>query len=897
MPGDNPHARPGAAESVETPADESSTKLEKTFDPAHFEERWYSIWEAEGRFQPVGPPGSPRFVMVIPPPNVTGRLHIGHAFGRTLEDILARWERMLGYRVLWVPGTDHAGIATQMVIERELAKEGIDKLELGRERFVERVWVWKRDAKDTIQSQIRRLGCSLDWTRERFTLDPELSAAVRHAFVRLYEEGLIYRGRYVVNWCPRCGTAVSDLEVVHKDVDGSLYRIRYDVPGVPSGAVVATTRPETMLGDTALAIHPDDPRTAKFQGKTAVLPIIGRELPVIEDPILVDREFGTGIVKVTPAHDANDFASGRRHGLEEVVVIGPDGRMTAEAGEYAGLDRFEARKGIVKRLQSENRLVGIDPHRHSLGHCQRCDTVIEPYLSTQWFVKIRPLADPAIRAVEAGEVRFVPELWTKTYFEWMRNIHDWCISRQLWWGHRIPAFTCANGHLTVAEEDLIACPTCGSIELTQDPDVLDTWFSSQLWPFSVFGWPKETDDYRDFYPTDVLVTGYDILFFWVARMIMAGIHFTGSAPFSTVHLHGLVRLAGEKMSKTRGNVIDPLVAISEFGADALRFTYASSATSGTTVTLDRDRLAGSRNFATKLWNAARFTLGQLEGKPRAESFEGRTLTLPDRWILSRLSRTAGDVNRHLAAFRFDEAAQALYGFLWHELCDGYLEMAKPVLSGLEGDGAREVTRGVLHRCLADSLALLHPFMPFLTEEIWEKLTGRPGTLIVSPYPTGDPALEDPRAEAAVETLRALVTRVRNFRGDRRVSPTEPVHLWIEPDAGDAEAAEDLRVLEPMLRHLARLSDLTFGPPAAGGERDVVAGVPVGLALPSAASEADRARMAKTLAQLEKEADELSAKLRNPGFLDRAPADVVEKTRRRLQEVEERRAALGSAARQ
>ncbi|HEX5135047.1 MAG TPA: valine--tRNA ligase [Thermoanaerobaculia bacterium] len=878
---------------METVAEGPSTRLEKTFDPAHFEERWYRTWEAEGRFQPVGPPGSPRFVMVIPPPNVTGRLHIGHAFGRTLEDVLARWKRMLGYRVLWVPGTDHAGIATQMVIERELAKQGIDKRDLGRQKFVERVWAWKRDAKDTIQSQIRRLGCSLDWTRERFTLDPDLSAAVRHAFVRLYRDGLIYRGRYVVNWCPRCGTAVSDLEVVHEEVDGSLYRIRYDVPGVASGAVVATTRPETMLGDTALAIHPDDPRTAKLRGRTAILPIIGRELPIIEDPVLVDREFGTGIVKVTPAHDANDFATAERHGLARVVVIGPDAKMTAEAGEYAGLDRLEARRKVIERLQSENRLVGIDPHRYALGHCQRCDTVIEPYLSTQWFVKIQPLAEPAIRAVEAGEVRFVPELWTKTYFEWMRNIHDWCISRQLWWGHRIPAFTCANGHLTVSEEDPPACPTCGSAELTQDPDVLDTWFSSQLWPFSVLGWPKETEDMREFYPTDVLVTGYDILFFWVARMIMAGIHFTGSVPFSTVNLHGLVRLAGEKMSKTRGNVIDPLVAISEFGADALRFTYASSATSGTTVTLERERLSGSRNFATKIWNAARFTLSQIEGRERADRFEGRDLTLPDRWILSRLSGTADDVNRHLAAFRFDEAAQAIYGFLWHELCDGYLEMVKPVLSGREGDeSARETARGVLYRCLADSLALLHPFMPFLTEEIWEKLTRRPGTLIVSRYPAGDPALEDARAEAAVERLRALVTRVRNFRGERRVSPTEPVHLWLDMDAEAPAAAQDLHGLERQLRHLARLSELTFGPAPAGAARDVVSGVAVGLALPAGAPEADRSRAEKTLAQLEKEIGELSGKLQNPAFLDKAPAEVVEKTRRRLVELEERRAALG-----
>jgi valyl-tRNA synthetase len=888
MPADNPNARLGATESVESPSEETSTKLEKTFDPSHFEERWYSTWESEGRFQPVGPSGSPRFVMVIPPPNVTGRLHIGHAFGRTLEDILARWKRMLGCRVLWVPGTDHAGIATQMVIERELAKQGIDKRDLGREKFIERVWEWKRDAKDTIQSQIRRLGCSLDWTRERFTLDPDLSAAVRHAFVRLYREGLIYRGRYVVNWCPRCGTAVSDLEVVDRKTTGTLYRIRYDVPGVPSGAVVATTRPETMLGDTALAIHPDDPRTAKFRGKTAVLPIVGRELPVIEDAILVDREFGTGIVKVTPAHDANDFESGRRFGLPEVVVIGPDGKMTGEAGEFAGLDRFEARKQIVQRLQDENRLVGTDPHEYSPGYCQRCDTMVEPYLSTQWFVKVQPLARDAMRAVERGEVRFVPELWTKTYDAWMNNIHDWCISRQLWWGHRIPAFTCANGHVTVSDTDPPECPTCGNADIVQDPDVLDTWFSSQLWPFSVFGWPKETEDLREFYPTDVLVTGYDILFFWVARMIMAGVHFTGKAPFSTVYLHGLVRLAGEKMSKTRGNVIDPLVAIAEFGADALRFTYASSATSGTTVTLERERLSGSRNFATKLWNAARFTLSQLEGRARATSFEGRSLSLPDRWILSRLSQTSASVNRHLGDFRFDEAAQELYAFLWHELCDGYLEMVKPVLSGRDGDEAdRETARGVLHRCLADALALLHPFMPFLTEEIWEKLTSKSGTLIVSPYPQGDPALVDEDAERIVERLRALVTRVRNFRGERRVPPTEPIELWVE-----AEGA--LQSLAPLLSHLGRLSNLTFGPAPPSAYRDVVAGLGVGLALTSGAMESDRERVAKTMAQLDKEIGEISAKLQNPGFLDKAPAEVVEKTRRRLVELEERRAALRSA---
>jgi valyl-tRNA synthetase len=873
---------------------EEPKRLPKTFEPSSFEERWYRAWETEGRFQPSGPEGSPRFVLVIPPPNVTGRLHIGHAYGRTIEDILARWKRMRGYRVLWVPGTDHAGIATQMVIEKQLAKQGIDRRELGREKFIERVWAWKREAKDTIQSQLKRLGCSLDWSRERFTLDPDLSRAVRHAFVQLFREGLIYRGRYVVNWCPRCATAVSDLEVVHKEVEGTLYRIRYDVPGVSSGAVVATTRPETMLGDTALAIHPEDLRTAKLKGKTAILPIVQRKLPIIEDPILVDREFGTGIVKVTPAHDANDFASGQRHSLPAVVVIGPDGKMTAEAGEYAGLDRFEARKRIVERLAKENRLVGSEPHTITLGTCQRCETVIEPYLSMQWFVKVEPLAKPAIAAVADGRVRFVPESWTKTYFDWMKNIRDWCISRQLWWGHRIPAFTCENGHVNVTEKDPQACETCGSGNLEQDPDVLDTWFSSQLWPFSVFGWPEETADLKEFYPTDVLVTGYDILFFWVARMIMAGLHFTDREPFSTVHLHGLVRVGGEKMSKTKGNVIDPLEAIAEFGADAVRFTLASAASSGPTVSVERGRMAGSRSFATKLWNAARFTLGQLEGKSAPADLRGRPLALPDRWILSRLNAAVGSVNRHLENFRFDEAAQAIYAFLWHDLCDGYLEMAKPLLAGKQGDDqARGTARGVLARCLSDSLALLHPFMPFITEEVWEKLTDRPGTLIVSAFPEEDPARHDAAAERVVGALRELVTRVRNFRRERALAPTEPVELSIDPDSRDRQLAAEIRALDSLLRHLARLSRLESSAPPTGAARDVCEGLSIGLAVAAEKAGEGRDKLTKTLADLNREIETLGVKLRNPSFVDKAPAPVVEKTRRRLVELEERRAALST----
>jgi valyl-tRNA synthetase len=797
---------------------------------------------------------------------------------------------MQGFRVLWVPGTDHAGIATQMVIERQLSKQGIDRRALGREKFVERVWAWKREAKDTIQSQLKRLGCSLDWTRERFTMDPDLSRAVRRAFVTLYRDGLIYRGRYVVNWCPGCGTAVSDLEVVEKKTKGTLYKIRYEVPGVPGGAVVATTRPETMLGDTALAIHPEDPRNARLRGRKAILPIVGRELPVVEDAILVDREFGTGIVKVTPAHDSNDFAVGQRHGLPAVVVIGPDGKMTAEAGEYAGLDRFEARKRIVERLRLENRLVGEEAYEINLGTCQRSEDIIEPYLSLQWFVKVAPLAGPAIEAVQRGEIRFAPENWNKSYFSWMNNIRDWCISRQLWWGHRIPAFTCSNGHVTVADEDPEACPTCGSKELTQDPDVLDTWFSSQLWPFTVFGWPDETKDLAEFYPTDVLVTGYDILFFWVARMIMAGLYFTKREPFHTVHLHGLVRVGGEKMSKTRGNVIDPLEAIAEFGADAVRFTLASAASAGPNVSVEKGRMAGSRNFATKLWNAARLTLGRIEGKSLPATLSGRALSLPDRWILSRLSATAEQVNRQLTAFRLDEAAQAIYAFVWSELCDGYLEMVKPVLSG-GGTAEAETARGVLARCLQDALALLHPFMPFVTEEIWEKLTARPGTLIVAPYPQADAQWSDPAAEAAVGAMRELVTRVRNFRAERGASPTEPVELSISPSSPASALLPDLEVLAPHLTHLGRLAGLRFAVPSAGAFQDVVAGLGLGLTLARPAAETDSARIVKTLDDIDEEIAGLGSKLRNPSFVDKAPAAVVEKTRRRLIELEERRAAL------
>ena len=865
----------------------SPSALPKTFDPSSFEERQSRRWEDAAAFRPGGRPGDPKFSVVIAPPNVTGKIHIGHALENSIVDALVRWKRMQGFRTVWVPGTDHAGIATQMVVERALAREGIDRKAIGRDAFLEKVWAWKRESKDSIRHQLERLGCSLDWSRERFTLDEGLSRAVRKVFVDLHREGLVYRGRYVVNWCPRCGTAVSDLEVNHVETPGKLYFIKYDVEGDDVGAIVATTRPETLLGDTALAIAPDDPRTRRLVGKTALLPILGRKLPVVEDDF-VDRAFGSGIVKVTPAHDPNDFAAANRHGLPAVIVIGPDGRMTAEAGPFAGLDRFEARARVLERLWAEQRIVDAQEHVHAVGHCQRCDTVIEPYLSSQWFVRVAPLAGPAVAAVEKGEIRFFPEHWTKTYFEWMRNIHDWCVSRQLWWGHRIPAWYCARDHVTVAEEAPAACATCGLPELAQDPDVLDTWFSSQLWPFSVFGWPEATDDLREFYPTDVLVSGFDILFFWDARMIMAGLRLTGAPPFSVLHLHGLVRdEKGEKMSKTRGNVIDPLDVIAEFGADAVRFTLLSLASPGRDLPLARSRMAGSRAFMTKVWNATRFVLAQTEAPESADAGEAPP-TLLDRAILSRLHATIEAVGRQLGEFRFDLAAASIYEFVWRDFCDRHLEMVKPVLSGRTGtDADRRAARRTLRACLADVLALLHPFAPFITEEIWESMGGE-GLLATSRFPKFDAARLDPEAVGAVSALAEILTCVRNFRSERGAPPAEPVELRVSPEAPGAAA---LRDLAPVLASLGRLSSLSFEAAAAGDARDVVEGVSLGIRFARRDAGADRAGIDRELGKLDEEIRVLAARLRNPDYLEKAPEPVVQKSRQRLFEMEKRRAAL------
>ncbi|HYR28479.1 MAG TPA: valine--tRNA ligase, partial [Thermoanaerobaculia bacterium] len=642
-------------------------ELEKRYEPTSFEQRIYAKWESEGYFTPVADPDRPKFSIVIPPPNVTGRLHIGHALVNTLQDILVRWKRMSGFNTLWVPGTDHAGIATQLVVERKLAEEGISRFDIGREEFVKRVWQWKEQHSTEIKDQLTRLGASADWTRERFTLDEGLSRAVRYVFVKLYQDGLIYRDLAMVNWCPRCRTAISDVEVEFKERNGRLWHISYPVEGSDKTLIVATTRPETMLGDTGVAVHPDDERYKALIGKFAILPIVNRRIPIVADPILVDPEFGTGVVKITPAHDKNDYESGRRNNLPELQVIDETGKMSSAAGaEFDGLDRFDARKKVVEQLESLGLLVKVDNHLHNVAIHEKCNTDIEPMISRQWFVKIEPLAKPAIEAVRSGAVQIVPQTWESTYFNWMENIHDWTISRQLWWGHRIPAFHCPNGHTAVSMDDLTACPECGA-PATQETDVLDTWFSSGLWPFSTLGWPDETDELKAFYPTDTLITGFDILFFWVARMIMMGLRFTGQPPFSQVFLNGLVRDEhGQKMSKTKGNVIDPLDVVNEVGADALRFTLAAFC-SGRDIPLGKSHIAGYSAFVNKIWNASRFALMHIDVElADAGSIDRDHLRTVERWILSRLNAVTREVNKQISLFRFDEASKAVYQFFWHE---------------------------------------------------------------------------------------------------------------------------------------------------------------------------------------------------------------------------------------
>jgi valyl-tRNA synthetase len=768
-------------------------EIPKAYEPQLIEQRWAKKWAEENLFRAdVNAPG-PVFSIVIPPPNVTGSLHIGHMLDHTEIDILTRWRRMQGYNTLYLPGTDHAGISTQRVVVRQLAAKGINYRDLGREAFEQKVWEWKAESGGTITRQMLQLGESCDWTRERFTLSPELSRAVTEVFVRLYEDGLIYRGHYIVNWCPQCRTAISDLETIHDERQGHLWHIRYPIAGTNESIVVATTRPETMLGDTAVAVHPSDERYQHLIGKMVLLPLMKREIPIVSD-FVVDREFGTGAVKVTPAHDPNDFEIGRRHNLPEIDVMTDDAKMSAAAGVYAGLDRFEARKRVVADLEAAGLLVKIADHTHAVGTCDRCGTVIEPRASTQWFVKMKPLAEPAIAAVERGDIEIVPDNRRTEYFEWMRNIRDWCISRQLWWGHRIPAWYCGDcQEITVARETPSKCAKCGSSKLTQDADVLETWFSSALWPFSTMGWPDKTPDYKKYYPTSLLITGYDILFFWVARMIMMGLKFTGQVPFRQVCLHSLVRNAeGQKMSKSKGTGIDPVELNEKFGTDAMRFTLASMAAPGTDIVLSEERILSYRAFANKIWNAARFVFMNLDkyetsggetlealaspdvraGAPHAAGGEvALEVALIDRWIFSRLARATAQVNDALEHFRFHEAAHVVYHFFWGDFCDWYIEWVKPELVSTDRAKAAATWKN-LFAAFESALRLLHPFMPFITEELWHQLPQRADarSIALDRFPEIDLKRFDDAAEHQMEFLQQIITRARVIRSESKIDP-------------------------------------------------------------------------------------------------------------------------------
>ena len=869
-------------------------ELATRYDPKEFEQRLYQSWEEKDFFKPLMDRQRPKFSIVIPPPNVTGRLHIGHALVNTLQDIVTRWKRMSGFNTLWLPGTDHAGIATQLMVERELNKQGISRHDIGREAFVEKVWEWKQSYGDQILDQLKRLGASADWSRGRFTLDEGLSRAVREVFVRLYEDGLIYRALAMINWCPSCRTAISDVEVEFRDVHGKIYEIDYPIENSSVMLTVATTRPETMLGDSGVAVHPEDERYQSLIGKHAILPIAGRRLPIVGDGILVDREFGTGVVKLTPAHDKNDYEAGQRHGLAQIQVLDETGRMNEAAGPvYATLDRFEARRRILEELSSLGLLRSTKDYDNVVGFHGKCDTIIEPMVSRQWFVKIAPLAAPAIEAVRSGAIQILPQSWEATYFNWMENIHDWTISRQLWWGHRIPAYYCTNGHMTVAREMPDVCAECGAGGLTQETDVLDTWFSSGLWPFSTMGWPDDTADYAAFYPTDVLITGFDIIFFWVARMIMFGLRFTGKVPFSQVFLNGLVRDEfGQKMSKTKGNVIDPLDVIDEFGADAVRFTLAIFA-SGRDIPLARARMQGYAAFANKIWNASRFAMMHIETDlASAKAIDRDALRTVERWILSRLNETTRTVNKALSAFRFDEASNAIYQFFWHEFCDWYIEMAKPVLLGRHGDdAARNRARRVLLEVLDRSLRLLHPFMPFITDEIWLKLGGVEPSIMVAPYPVPEEIMEDAEAERLIVAIKGMITTVRNVRAERGFTPKDRFTLFIQTNQPRETGFFDDNAY--LLLELARLTDLKLNQSAPeGAHHDVVEGFAISIVFPEKVITAEQIeRTQRELEKSRKELAALDAKLVNEQFLANAPRAVVQGAESRQAELRERIAKL------
>ena len=876
----------------------SSNLLEKAYTPHEVEKRWYQYWEEQGLFAADEKSKQKSYSIVIPPPNVTGVLHMGHALNNTLQDILCRYRRLRGDNVLWMPGTDHAGIATQNVVEKKLAAEDTDRHQLGREKFIAAVWEWRKKYGGEIINQLKRLGASCDWGRERFTMDEGLSLAVRKVFVDLYQEGLIYRGDYIINWCHRCHTALADLEVEHEERDGHLYHIRYPFTGDKGAIVVATTRPETMLGDTAVAVHPDDDRYRDLQSESVMLPLMDREIPLIKDSY-VDMSFGTGGLKITPAHDPNDFEIGMRHDLPAIKVIGDNGKMTAEAGKFEGLDRFKARKAVIDDLKEKKLLEKIEPYKHSVGHCYRCHTMVEPNLSRQWFVKVKPLARKAIDAVKSGQTRIIPDTWTRTYYDWMENIRDWCISRQIWWGHQIPAWTCEDcSEVAVAMEAPRSCPKCGSAKLTQETDVLDTWFSSALWPFSTMGWPEKTPLVKTFYPTSVLVTAFDILFFWVARMMMMGIHFMKDVPFDDVYVHALVRDEhGKKMSKSTGNVIDPLTVIEQYGTDAFRFTLAAFAAQGRDVRMSEKRIEGYRHFVNKLWNAARFALMHID-KPY-EKINFSALSLPDRWILSRLQQVTRTVAAAIDGYRFNEAASGIYNFVWHEFCDWYLEAIKPALYEKEGPEKRATTLGVLWRVIHDTLILLHPFMPFITEEIWHTLPGTQGSIMKAVYPADreDSAAigAEDLAEADMGLLIELISAIRNIRGEMNISPSKTLAAVCQTQ--DPQIKSRIEQHQDIIINLAKLSAFDVNQSATRPKSSataVVGAATIFVPLEGVIDfELEAQRLDKEINRLAKELAAASKKLGNQNFLNKAPQDVVEQVKAKHDRLQEKRQKLQS----
>jgi len=864
-------------------------ELEKSYDPKPVEEKWADFWIKKRLFSPDGSSFRKKFSMVLPPPNVTGSLHMGHALCFTLPDIIVRWRRMQGYDVLWLPGTDHASIAVHNVIEKKLAKEGIEKDKVSREKFMEIAWDWKEKYGGKIAHQLKKLGFSLDWTRERFTMDKGFSRAVNKVFVDLYREGLIYRDYYLVNQCPHCNTVLSDIEIEHKELKSKLFYFKYPVLDSDDYVVVATTRPETMLGDTAVAVHPEDPRFKHLHGKKVLLPLVGRKIPVITDEI-VDREFGTGVVKVTPAHDPVDFDMGKRHNLEQIIVIDGSGIMTEAAGNtFQGLDRFECRKNVLEALNKEGLLDKTEDYQHAVGHCYRCKTVIEPYLSWQWFVKIDPLAREAIKVVEDGKIEFIPSNWTKTYYEWMNNIHDWCISRQLWWGHQIPAWYCQDCHqITVAEEKPDKCGECGSSNLCQDEDVLDTWFSSALWPFGTLGWPEETEDLENFYPTDLMSTGFDIIFFWVARMIMMGLKFMGDIPFKHVFINGLVRdFKRQKMSKSVGNIIDPLVMIDKYGTDALRFTLAALAIPGMDISLSEERMTGYRTFVNKIWNAARFVLMNL--KESEYMVKEEELTLVDRWIRSRMTTITREMNESLEQYKFYEAADKIYHFIWHEFCDWYLELVKPELKK-----RNNTSYAVLIDMLDRILKLLHPFMPFGTEDIWQKLPGGGESLVTAEFPAEEDAWCDKDAEKVLNQLQKLIIEIRTIKAENRIPPRKEIDLWVK--AGDIAEKQIVRENQECIQFLAcvrSIKNMEEFPCGKKFLKGIAGNVEIGIPLTEGLVDLgkEQQRLKKELLKVKSEIGKIKSRLENENFCSRAPMEVFRKTEECLHELQDKKEKL------